>query len=304
MLSVIIPSRSPQYLQKTVNDLLNKAEQEIEVIIVFDGIWAESSEFNYNVDERVRIIHHGIQFNNYGMRASINRGMAIAKGNYVMKIDEHCMVDKGFDRKLKEDCEDDWVVIPRRKRLDPEKWENIKDRRPDIDYMFISFPFKKPNDKTCGLHGEIWTERILQRKDILIDETPSLQGSCYFMKKKYWDEVIGPLDEKHYGPFTAEAQEVGFKAWFSGGKVMRNKKTWYSHMHKGHRGKGYGFSNAQYKQHGIDAERGRKFTRDYWLTTKDYKYDFEWFINHFPNMPGWEGDWKKRIEEARKLETI
>ena len=32
MLSIIIPSRSPQYLYQTVEDLLNKAEGEIEII--------------------------------------------------------------------------------------------------------------------------------------------------------------------------------------------------------------------------------------------------------------------------------
>jgi glycosyltransferase involved in cell wall biosynthesis len=37
MLSVIIPSRTGQYLQKTVDDLFEKAVEEIEVIVVLDG---------------------------------------------------------------------------------------------------------------------------------------------------------------------------------------------------------------------------------------------------------------------------
>lgn len=37
MLSVVIPSRSDQWLQKTVDDLFSKAEGEVEVIVVYDG---------------------------------------------------------------------------------------------------------------------------------------------------------------------------------------------------------------------------------------------------------------------------
>jgi glycosyltransferase involved in cell wall biosynthesis len=132
MLSIIIPSRSPQYLKQTVNDLLKKAKGPVEVIVIFDGIWPSPEEMPPN-DPRVRIIHHGTVHDSPGMRASINKGMAIARGDYVMKIDEHCMVDEGYDLKLKADCEDDWVVIPRRHRLDAEKWEIIEDGRPPVD---------------------------------------------------------------------------------------------------------------------------------------------------------------------------
>ena len=41
-LSIIVPSRSPQYLQKTIDDLLAKAEGDIEIIVVLDGIWPDT----------------------------------------------------------------------------------------------------------------------------------------------------------------------------------------------------------------------------------------------------------------------
>ena len=133
MLSVIIPSRSAQWLKKTVQDLLDKARGEIEVIVVYDGRWPEPSELP-NPDNRVIELHHGEIHNNFGMRASINLGAKVARGEYLMVIDEQCGVDEGYDLKLKADCEDDWVVIPRRKRLEPETWTLIEDGRPDIDY--------------------------------------------------------------------------------------------------------------------------------------------------------------------------
>lgn len=297
-LSVIIPSRSPQYLQKTIDDLLAHAETEIEIIVVFDGYWPNPMIAS---DKRVRVIHHGTVHNNYGMRESINKGVAISTGKYIMKIDEHCSVDQGFDRKLIADCEDNWIVIPRRKRLEPETWTLVEDGRPPIDYMYIEYPYLKPFDKTQGLHGAEWKRP--ERADILIDDNPTMQGSCYFMARSYWDELFpNGLDSEHYGTFTQESQEISMACWLSGGRMIVNKKTWYSHWHKGSKGKGYGFSKEQYKQHMEGTEKGRLYCIEYWTKTKDYLHDFEWFVDvMFPGMPKWPEDWKNRIvEDAKK----
>lgn len=291
MISVVIPSRSDQYLQKTVDDLLTKAEGEIEVIVVYDGRWADPI---LRDDPRVVQIHHGEVHDNYGMRASINLGMSIAKGDYVMKIDEQCMVDQGFDLKLAADCKDNWVVIPRRKRLEPDSWTLIEDGRPPVDYMCVDYPYQRPYDKTCGLHGAEW--RRPDRANYEIDDTPTMQGSCYFMKKTYWDQLFPEgLDDVNYGTFTQEAQEISMKVWLSGGRVVVNKRTWYAHWHKGKHGKGYGFSTEQYRKHLEGTERGRLYAISYWMNTQDFEHDFKWFVNKKFTMPGWE-NWEERIK--------
>ena len=297
MLSIIIPSRSTEYLQKTIDDLLLKAKGEIEVIVVLDGVWPE---IPVKEDPRVRIIHHGTQFENRGMRASINSGMALAKGDYVMKIDEHCIVDEGYDVKLAADCEDNWVVIPRRYRLDIDTWGILRDGRKPVDYNYLAYPYERPHDKTCGLHGVEWRRR--DRDSILIDDTVSCQGSCYFMKKKHWDTVIKYMDEENYGGFTHEAQEICNKTWWSGGRVVVNKNTWYAHMHKGKNGKRYGFSNAQYRKHGEEHEKGRLFCIDYWLYTKDYPLTFDDIYKKLGPWPGWGVDWKNDLIRDKQLE--
>ena len=304
LLSVIIPSRNEQFLQKTVDDILSKAEGNIEVIIVMDGIWVNVEEFT---DKRIRLLHHGTERASKGMRASINSGMAVAQGEYVMKLDGHCMVSQGFDEGLKktimktEEDRTHWIVIPRRHRLDPEKWEIANGGKVPIDYMFLDFPYKIPFHHANGLHGHIWNQRYHERKNIPIDETPSFQGSFYFCTKKHWDEIIVCLDDENYGPFSSEAQEVGMKTWLSGGKVMINKHIEYSHLHKGKRwGSGFAFSNAQYRKHLVDIQKGQSFALDYWLNTKNFKYDFDWFMDKFSDMPNWEKDWKKQIENAKE----
>lgn len=72
-LSVIIPSRNEIFLKKTVEDLLSKAEGEIEVIAVLDGYWPTPP---LNDDNRLIILHRGDAM---GMRAAINGVAAIAK---------------------------------------------------------------------------------------------------------------------------------------------------------------------------------------------------------------------------------
>src|SRR3990167_3919583 len=295
-LSVIIPSRQPEYLQKTIDDLLLKARGEIEVIVVLDGYWPEPM---LRDDQRVKIIHQGAVHDNPGMRAAINAGMSVADGEYVMKIDEHCMMDEGFDEKLKADCQDNWLVTPRRYRLDAENWKVVDDGRPPVDYMYIAYPYESPYDPRCGLYGGKIDQQRHARTDE-IDDTMSMQGSCWFLKKSYWDSLSHPMDDENYGAFNHEAQELHFKVQLSGGRFVVNKKTWYAHYHKGSSGKGYGFSREQYRKHETAKERARRYCMNFWLGNKWDKriHDFEWLIEQF-SPPGWE-NWQERIKEDAK----
>lgn len=274
MISIIIPSRNEQFLPNTITELLNKAEGDIEVIAVLDGYYAELPK-----DGRVKIIHFG---KSKGMRAGINAGVAVAKGEYIMKIDGHCMVDQGYDVKLVADCEKNWVVIPRRKRLDAENWCIANVGKPDVDYEFLSYPDDPKDFGGAGLNGKIWTQRALDRKDILIDENMSFQGSCWFMFKDYFYE-LELMDEANYGTFWNEAQEIGLKCWLSGGKVMTNKKTWYAHLHKGKKyGRGYTLDTKQ-------LFIGSGYTKK-WLTNSAWDKQtkpFMWLIEHFGSVPTW-----------------
>lgn len=299
LLSVIIPSRNDEFLQKTINDLLEKAEGEIEVIVILDGYWPDPI---LEDDPRVIILHQGLFHDSWGMRRAINDGVALSKGEYIMKIDEHCMVDEGFDKKLIEDYEEGSVVIPRRYRLDAENWSIIEDGRPPIDYMKMDYPYAKPHDKTQGLHGAEDRQRFKDRENILIDEVMTMQGSCYFMSRKHWDNVIKRMEDEDYGPFTQEAQEISNKTWMSGGRCLVNKKTWYAHLHKGARGKGYGFSTEQYKKHCELNEKGRLYCIDFWVNDRwaERKINFRDIINRFWPVPGWPEDWETRLHEDKK----
>ena len=279
--SIIIPSRNETYLQKTISDLLANARGDIEIIAVLDGYWPEEPV----EDPRVVYLHLGAPG---GMRNAINQGAAIAKGKYLMKCDAHCMFEPGFDLKLMADCEPDWVVIPRRKRLDGPNWAIQDVGKADVDYEYLCYPNTR-GDFSDGLHGRIWEQRAKDRAGILIDENMSAQGSCWFMHRDYFYK-LELEDEENYGTFNHEFQEIGLKCWLSGGKVVTNKKTWYAHLHKNKETGGRG-----YHLDGKQLEKGTAYTNRWLINTAWHKQTlpFSWLIEKFWPVPGWPQDRSK-----------
>ena len=76
-LSIIIPSLNEPFLQQTIDDILEKAKTNVEIIAMLDGYWPESLTGGDNL----RIIHKG---KTVGMRSNINAAARIAKGKYLL----------------------------------------------------------------------------------------------------------------------------------------------------------------------------------------------------------------------------
>ena len=283
-LTVVIPNRNSPFCSKTIQDVLKNAGCEVEVIINVDENWPEPLV----EDERVHYIHPPQPI---GLRQGINNCVKMAKGKYILKCDDHVAFGENFGKILIENhLEDNWVQIPRRYALDAEKWaiEERTDGKYPVDYMYIDFP-RKGKEHDDGMHGVPWKRP--ERDGIDIDDTPSMQGSCYFMTRDYFVNVLGFLQEEGYGQFAQEAQEIGFKTWLGEGRVVVNKKTWYAHLHKGNK---YG---RFYKMPGGTVEASN-WSAEHWLNDREPNmvHKFEWFIDEkFPGMPSWPIDWKEQI---------
>jgi glycosyltransferase involved in cell wall biosynthesis len=266
--TIVLPSRNEPYLKNTIDDLLQKSKGDIEIIVILDGWWDNPEKLSD--DTRVHYVHFSEP---RGMRNGINTGVSLSRGEFIMKADAHCMFGEGFDEILKKDCGENMVIVPRRYPLDPENWkiEKRTDGKYPLDYMYLS----------TDLHGVVWKEKDLERKDVMIDETPSNQGSCWFMRKDYFN-FLELMDEKTYGIFWSEFQEIGLKAWLSGGKCLVNKNTWYAHYHKvGSRG--YNLPPGDKE----NTERVIAKWKDGIFWHKQ-KYELEpFFKSKFPDMPGW-----------------
>lgn len=288
-LSVLIPSRNEKFLVQTVSDLLAKARGDIEIIPALDGYDTELPN-----DPRVRAMRLSKP---RGMRAAINAAAAMATGDYLMKCDAHCMFAEGFDEVLKTDCADNWIVIPRRKRLDADNWCLQDVGKPDIDYHYLDCPMT--NKEFFQFHGMVWSARALERADKIeytIDDTMSFQGSLWFMMRKHWD-ALGGLNEAGYGTFSQEPQEIGNKTWLGGGAIKVNKKTWYAHLHKGKKhGRMYSVDKRAIRA-------GHEYSARYWMSNQwaDRKHDIEWLIEKFMPLPGWSADWQKQLADWRRV---
>jgi GT2 family glycosyltransferase len=224
-LSVIIPSYRDPLLIKTIDSLLATSAlgDRLEIIAVLDGYWPS---FELREDPRVRYIHLG---KNRGMRGAINAGVQAARGEFLLRSDEHCLFAQGFDKAMVDVCQPNWIITARRYFLDPKRWAVMD--LPYIDYekLIIQKPPPPHSDK---FSGQPWHSRDKRRAHLQIDETMAMQGSCWVMPRQWWKDVIGELQTEGYGPLTQDSHEMVFKTWQAGGRLMLNKNTWFAHKHR------------------------------------------------------------------------
>lgn len=264
------------FLSQTVDDIFAKAKGEFEVIVILD-----EKDQQLTPRDGLKVLK---KEGKPGLRSAINQAVKASSGKYIMKTDAHCMFGEGFDTILTE-CEDNWVVIPRRYSLEPSDW-SIRTHRPTIDYEYYVFPYIEEL-KSVRTGGK-WHSKAAKCKHILIDDTMAMQGSCWFTTKQHFLNIDGFEYDSTGTEFILESEELANKTWLSGGRVIVNKKTWYAHLHKGNQyGRGY-FLNKK------DMRKQRIRHIDYWMHDRWPKQTrkMEWLINKFMPIPGWPLDWK------------
>ena len=249
-LSAIIPSYLDPYLHKTIDSLLSKSAlgDQLEVIAVLDSYWPVNPIIT---DDRVKVLHLG---KNRGMRGAINAGVSIAKGEFIMRTDEHCMFGDRYDEIMTSQCEPNWIMTARRYFLNPVEWRVMD--IPFIDYEKLVIQENKK------FSGQRWQSRTDERKDTPIDETMAMQGSMWLMPHAWWDKVIGELQTEGYGPHYQDSHEMIFKTWQAGGKMMLNKNTWFAHKHRS-----FPRTHNGTQENPLKSEEGWKYSLDFW---RDY----------------------------------
>lgn len=149
-LSIIIPARNEEFLKQTIDNVLKNIQADTEIIAILDGYWPERG---IPLHPRVTLIHHE---ESVGQRAGVNQGAKLSRAQYVMKLDAHCAVDKGFDVKLMADCEPDWTVIPRMYNLHAFDW---KCKKCGHQWYQGASPVKCENfDWECNACGHVWPQ--------------------------------------------------------------------------------------------------------------------------------------------------
>ena len=296
--SVLIAARNEEFLSRTVNDVLKNKRANTEVIVVADGSWPNPPVKDH---PDVTLIYHP---ESIGQRGAINEAAKISQAKYIMKLDAHCTLDEGFDVKLMADCEYDWTVIPRMYNLHVFDWRCKK-----CKHTWYQGPRPKECPKCKNKEGftrmMVWKPRWNRKSDHMrfddtlhfqywgslgkrpgyegdITETMSFIGACFFMhRKRYWD--IDGLDEKH-GSWGQMGTEISCKTWLSGGRLVTNRKTWFSHMFRTQAGFGF-----PYPLRGSQVEVARQHSRNLWFKGEwpKAKHDLQWLIDKFAPIPDW-----------------
>lgn len=283
-LSIIVPAYREPYLNRTIDSLLENSVGEIEVIPVIDGYVPEEP---IRVDAKVKPI---ILENNLGMRGAINAGLTNATGDFVMKIDAHCAVAKGFDEVLINDCKENWLMVPRRYALNEATWTK---NSPAVDYHYLIFP--ESADSSYGYSVQVTGWRS-KKNELEIDDIMTFQGSCWFANRKYFMERVGLLNNnlEAYGTFAQEQQEIGLKYWLGGGEVKVNKRTWYAHLFK----QRHHYDSCKFsRKHKKDKYhiQGNIWGTKHWINNEEPNmiHSFSWFVNKFWPIPTWPDNWQE-----------
>jgi glycosyltransferase involved in cell wall biosynthesis len=292
MLSIIIPSYKDPLIYKTIDSLLENAEGDIEVIPVIDGPWLTEP-----IKERQGVKTIQLE-KNRGARGAFNAGLAEATGDFVMKLDSHCLTGKGYDTILTENCAENWMLVPRRYSLNDTDW--IRDeRRPIRDYHYISFPTKTKFG--YGMWAGEWRSMDNARRDPKydIDDVMTLPESCWVANRRYFMEHVGFMDDRieTYGSYAGTQQEIGLKYSLGGGELKVIKKTWYAHLSK----RDHHYKSGLYERL---AKKTPETMASYTWSTKHWVnnlepnmiHKFEWIIEKFWPVPGWPENWKEIIE--------
>lgn len=331
-LSVLIPARNEQFLAITVEGLLQNKRGNTEVIIGLDGQWADPALPDH---PDLTIVYYP---ESIGQRGMTNQLAKISKAKYVMKLDAHCIVDEGFDVKLMADMQDDWTMLPACYNLHAFNWQckkcgnkwyqgptpsrcmkdNTNGHLPeDINPNCDSTEFEKVMvwkrresrrnefyrfDK--DLHFQYWGSfRDRPEAQVEIAPTMSIPGSCFIITRdRYWKLNI--CDEGH-GSWGQQGVEVACKTWLSGGQLMVNKKTWYSHLFRT-QGGDFGFP---YPMSGSAQEKAREYSRKFWLEPNlkgrfpQAIHEFEWLIEKFKPIPDWHDNSEVNLANAAETEN-
>lgn len=314
-LSILIPARNEEFLGRTIQSILDNIEGDTNIIAVLDGYDTEIPDIPE--DPRVILIKHHEAI---GQRAATNEACRLSKSKYVAKVDAHCSFDKGFDRILMENMQDDWTVVPIMRNLHAFDWvckkcgatkyqgptpevcwtENCDGKEFERDikwigknnpqstaYCFDPEPhfqyfkkFKKRPEGDPTKHGNL-------------TETMSLQGSFFMMTRdKYWELNI--CDEEA-GNWGNQGIEVACKTWLTGGRVLCNHNTWYAHMF---RTQGGDFS-FPWPNSGRETRKTKEKIKDDIWNNKlpNQKYPVSWLVEKFWPVPGWTEEDLKKIKE-------
>jgi hypothetical protein len=324
-LSVVIPSRNEEFLAGTIQNILKNKRGNTEVIAVLDGEWA-NPPIEHNED--VTIVYVPVSI---GQRAATNLGARLSKAKFIMKLDAHCSWDEGYDAKMIQafkEVGDNVTMVGTMRNLWMFDWKCTKcgkkwyqgptptacqetnykgtgkpcDGTKFIKKMMIVGKERPQSNSFCfdsQPHFQYFNEycKRPEYKEMLektgMTESMSLQGSCFMLtREKYWELNIS---DEAVGSWGNQGLEVACKTWLSGGRILINHNTWYSHMFRTQGGT-FGFP---YQQSGKEVQKTKARVWEFFTNGKWNKqiHPVSWLVEKFSPVPGWSDEDIKKLSD-------
>jgi hypothetical protein len=306
------------FLQQTIDSVLFNIRGSTEVIVVLDGYWPDQG---IPQQPNLVVIHHP---ESIGQRAATNEAARVSTASFIMKLDAHCAVGEGFDVVLLESARElgrETIQVPRQYNHHAFDW--VCKSCGEREYQGPTKPCKK-----CGGQREreiVWKPRKSRlttswyfdrelkfgywgqyrhrpegQKEI--SETMSCLGACWYVDRdRYWE--LDGLDEGH-GGWGQMGTEIACKTWLSGGRLVCNKKTWFSHMFRT-QGGDFGFPyhltvGAQKRARAHSHDVWRRDAPDEMPKWKGATRPLRWLLDHFKPVKDWDDKEERPAKETNE----
>jgi glycosyltransferase involved in cell wall biosynthesis len=302
-LSIVIPSRNEEYLNKTIQHILEHKKAKTQIIVGLDGQWPVEP-IKDNPDVVLLFYPESI-----GQRGMTNRCVEISKAKFIMKVDAHCAFDDGFDQKMIESfqkTDENVVMAPVMRNLHIFNWvcpdghtryqgpsgpckECGKPTVKDIVWIPKSNPQSVAYCFDPEPHFQYMNElknRTSYKEQGDLTESMSLQGSCFMVtREKYWELNLG---DEEFGSWGSQGIQIACSFWLSGGKVLINHNTWYAHCFRT-QGGDFGFP---YPISGTQTNAAKKLAGDKLKENKWPKqiHPSSWLVEKFWPIPHWSNE--------------
>lgn len=290
-LSILIPARHEESLQRTIDDIFQHAEGDTEVLVALDN-WENPPEVTVPKGQVIRT--------NGGQRGATNALARLSEAKYVMKLDAHCSLSQGFDVKMMADMEDDVTLIPAVGNLHVYDWVcdqghrrfqgkydeceqcGSKELHKEPVWKVIAKPIRGSHCFDTALHFQYAEEEA----EGLLTESMSIQGSCFMVSRRKYHELN--ICDEAFGSWGQQGTEVACKTWLSGGRVLSTKRAYYGHQFR--ETEGFPYPNP--------AEQifaAQDFSRGLFLQNKwpQQVRPIQWLIEKF----NYQADWTPELVE-------
>jgi glycosyltransferase involved in cell wall biosynthesis len=300
-LSVVIPARKEEWLNRTVADVLEHSTADTEVIVILDGDWPVEPLAQH---PKLTVVYVPTAI---GQRAATNLGARLSTAKYVMKLDAHCSLAHGFDTVLLHAAEElgpNVMQIPAQKNLHVYNWKceacgrveyqcGLTECRacnsPSLTREIVWKPKSGVHTKRWRFDSELHFQYWGGEPKAEFTETMSFLGACCFLSREQW-LAIGGLDESH-GSWGQFGTELSCKVWLSGGRVITNNRTWFAHFFR------VGGQKFPYPITGAEQDYARRYSQNLWRGNRwpGQTLPLRWLVDKFWPVPGWTEEQREAL---------